>query len=45
MQVAQAGSTEQVAEAAKVLDETRRSLYRILAGDDREGDDTPPTAA
>src|SRR5919107_3227774 len=36
MQVVQAGSADQVAEAAKVLDETRRSLYRILAGDDRE---------
>ena len=45
MQVVQAGSPEQVAEAAKVLEETRRSLYRILAGDDREGDDTPPAAA
>ena len=41
MQVVQAGTPEQVAEAAKVLEETRRSLYRILAGDDREGDDTP----
>jgi DNA-binding PadR family transcriptional regulator len=45
MQVVQAGSPDQVAEAAKVLEETRRSLYRILAGDDREGDDTPPAAA
>ena len=45
MQVVQAGTPEQVAEAAKVLEETRRSLYRILAGDDREGDDTPPAAA
>jgi len=45
MQVVQAGSTDQVAEAAKVLEETRRSLYRILAGDDRDGDDTPPAAA
>jgi DNA-binding PadR family transcriptional regulator len=45
MQVVQAGSSDQVAEAAKVLEETRRSLYRILAGDDREGDDTPPAAA
>src|SRR5215211_1231859 len=45
MQVVQAGTPEQVAEAAKVLEQTRRSLYRILAGDDREGEDTPPAAA
>ena len=46
MQVVQAGTPEQVAEAAKVLEQTRRSLYRSLAGDDREGDDdTPPAAA
>jgi DNA-binding PadR family transcriptional regulator len=45
MQVVQAGSADQVAQAAKVLEETRRSLYRILAGDDRDGDDTPPAAA
>src|SRR5918994_5645362 len=44
MQVVQAGSADQVAQAAKVLEETRRSLYRILAGDDRDGDDTPPAA-
>ena len=30
-QVARAGSPSQVAEASKILDETRRSLYRILA--------------
>ena len=35
MQVVQAGTETQVAEAAKVLEETRRSLYRILAGDER----------
>jgi DNA-binding PadR family transcriptional regulator len=45
MQVVQAGSSDQVAAAAKVLEETRRSLYRILAGDDPEGDDGPPAAA
>ena len=44
MQVVQAGTEQQAAEAAKVLDEARRSLYRILAGDDRDGDDTPPAA-
>ena len=44
MQVVQAGTEKQAAEAAKVLEETRRSLYRILAGDEPEDDD-PPTAA
>src|SRR5215208_5931395 len=44
MQVVQAGTEAQAAEAAKVLEETRRSLYRILAGDEPGGDD-PPTAA
>jgi DNA-binding PadR family transcriptional regulator len=33
MQVAQAGNEAQTAEARKVLEEARRSLYRILAGD------------
>jgi DNA-binding PadR family transcriptional regulator len=40
-QVAQAGSTAQVAQAAKVLGDTRRALYRILAAD---GDDATPGA-
>jgi len=44
MQVVQAGTEKQAAEAAKVLEETRRSLYRILAGDE-PGDDDPPAAA
>jgi DNA-binding PadR family transcriptional regulator len=44
MQVVQAGTEKQAAEAAKVLEETRRSLYRILAGDEPGGDD-PPAAA
>ena len=44
MQVVQAGTEKQAAEAAKVLEETRRSLYRILAGDE-PGDDEPPAAA
>ena len=44
MQVVQAGTEAQAAEAAKVLEETRRSLYRILAGDPPDDDD-PPTAA
>jgi DNA-binding PadR family transcriptional regulator len=34
MQVAQAGDEAQTAEARAVLDDARRSLYRILAGDD-----------
>jgi DNA-binding PadR family transcriptional regulator len=33
MQVAQAGDEAQTAEARKVLEDARRSLYRILAGD------------
>jgi DNA-binding PadR family transcriptional regulator len=33
MQVAQAGNEAQTAEARKVLEDARRSLYRILAGD------------
>jgi len=33
-QVAQAGNEEQVARAAQLLSETRRDLYRILAGDE-----------
>ena len=40
-QVAQAGSAAQVAQAAKVLTDTRRALYRILAADGEEaGEDT-----
>jgi DNA-binding PadR family transcriptional regulator len=34
MQVAQAGDDDQTAEARKVLEDARRSLYRILAGDE-----------
>jgi DNA-binding PadR family transcriptional regulator len=37
-QVAQAGSAAQVTQAGKVLADTRRALYRILAAD---GEDTP----
>jgi hypothetical protein len=33
MQVAQAGDEAQTTEARKVLEDARRSLYRILAGD------------
>jgi DNA-binding PadR family transcriptional regulator len=38
-QVVQAGSEAQVAEARRVLTETRRSLYRILADGDEPGGD------
>jgi hypothetical protein len=39
-QVVRAGSPSQVAEASKVLADTRRSLYRILAeGEPAEGGD------
>jgi DNA-binding PadR family transcriptional regulator len=42
MEVRRAGSPGQLAEARRVLAETRRSLYRILADDveDEEGEDT-----
>jgi hypothetical protein len=33
-QVGQAGSAAQVMQAGKVLTDTRRALYRILAADD-----------
>ena len=41
MQVVQAGTEAQIAEASRVLEETRRALYRILAGDEpgEGGDD------
>ena len=40
-QVAQAGSATQVAQASKILADTRRALYRILAADGEEaGEDT-----
>jgi DNA-binding PadR family transcriptional regulator len=38
LQVAQAGSTAQVAEARRILSEARKALYRVLAEDDG-GDD------
>jgi DNA-binding PadR family transcriptional regulator len=34
LQVGQSGDEKQIAEARKVLSETRKSLYRILAGED-----------
>ena len=43
-QVSQAGSAAQVKQAGKVLTDTRRSLYRILAADDEE-EGTPEQSA
>jgi DNA-binding PadR family transcriptional regulator len=41
MQVAQAGTPAQVQQASKILGDTRKALYRILAADDEEtGQDT-----
>jgi DNA-binding PadR family transcriptional regulator len=40
MQVTNAGSDAQIAEAQRILIETRRRLYRILAADDESGE--PP---
>jgi DNA-binding PadR family transcriptional regulator len=39
MQVGQAGSAAQVAQAGKILADTRRALYRILAADEDTGED------
>jgi DNA-binding PadR family transcriptional regulator len=36
MQVAQAGTPAQVQQASKILSDTRKALYRILAADDEE---------
>ena len=42
VQVAQAGSPAQVQQASKILTDTRKALYRILAADDdTAGEDTP----
>jgi len=38
MQVAHAGTDAQIARAKEILTETRRSLYRILADEEPEGD-------
>ena len=41
MQVSQAGTPAQVQQASKILADTRKALYRILAADDEEaGEDT-----
>ena len=42
-QVATAGGQRECEEAAKVLDEARRRLYSVLAGDQATGVQTPPT--
>jgi DNA-binding PadR family transcriptional regulator len=44
-QVSQAGSAAQVKQAGKVLNDTRRSLYRILAADEDEEEGTPEQSA
>jgi DNA-binding PadR family transcriptional regulator len=38
MQVAQMGSKAQLAEAKRILEDARRGLYRLLAGDAPDGD-------
>jgi DNA-binding PadR family transcriptional regulator len=44
MQVTNAGSDTQVAEAQRILKDTRRSLYRILAADEEAGQADPGNA-
>ena len=39
MQVAQTGTKEQLAEAKAILEDARRGLYRLLAGDAPERDE------
>jgi DNA-binding PadR family transcriptional regulator len=41
MQVGQTGTKAQLGEAKAVLEEARRALYRVLAGDAPAGDDAP----
>jgi DNA-binding PadR family transcriptional regulator len=43
VQIAHAGTREQVAAAARLLARTRRELYRILAGDDGDAGTGPQT--
>ena len=38
VQVAQAGTPAQVQQASKILADTRKALYRILAADDEEAE-------
>ena len=40
-QVGEAGTAAQAAEARRILADTRRALYRILAEDDDEPESTP----
>src|ERR1700743_2151088 len=44
-QVSQAGSAAQVKQAGKVLNDTRRALYRILAADEEEETASGPSAS
>jgi DNA-binding PadR family transcriptional regulator len=44
MEVRRAGSASQIAEARRVLSETRRSMYRILAADNEETDTADGTS-
>ena len=39
MQIVHAGTPEQIRAAERLLERTRRELYRILAGEDEETDD------
>jgi DNA-binding PadR family transcriptional regulator len=41
--VAQDGTPAQIEEAVKILDEARRKVYRLLAGDDQTPTDNQPT--
>jgi DNA-binding PadR family transcriptional regulator len=41
MQVAQTGTKDQLAEAKAILEDARRGLYRLLAGDTPDGDEAP----
>jgi DNA-binding PadR family transcriptional regulator len=43
MQIARMGSQAQLSEAKRILEDARRGLYRLLAGDAPEGGDTPPS--
>jgi DNA-binding PadR family transcriptional regulator len=45
MQVAQTGSKAQLAEAKRILEDARRGLYRLLAGDEPDADGDGPEQA
>jgi hypothetical protein len=44
-QVAQVGRDEQVAEAVRLLDDTRRKLYLLLAGEPTQAPQDPTDAS